>query len=76
MDLRASGGPGGIFSVEAVKYTTARAVAERMIDRIVEELGARAAPCRTAITPVDDGWTDTRADHEIEEVMRQVESAA
>ena len=132
-DHHAAGGPRGIFSVEGVKYTTARGVAERVVDRIVAELGARAAPCRTAVTRVDEGlgdlaapletrareaarsemalhlsdivlrrsslvdgcapsrtdilaaaraaagvlgWTDARAAREIEEVMRQVESAA
>jgi glycerol-3-phosphate dehydrogenase len=123
----------GIFSVEGVKYTTARGVAERVVDRIVAALGTRAVPCRTAVARVDEGladltaplearareaarsemplrrsdivlrrsrlaaaaapsrtevaaaaraaagilgWTDTRAAREIEEVMRQVESAA
>lgn len=132
-DYRAAAGPRGIFSVEAVKYTTARGVAERVVNRIVAQLGATAAPCRTAVTRVDEGlgdlaaplesrvreaarsemalhlsdivlrrssfaaasapsrievaaaaraaagvlgWTDTRAAREIEEVMRQVESAA
>jgi glycerol-3-phosphate dehydrogenase len=130
---RAVDGRRGIFSVEGVKYTTARGVAERVVDRIVAALGTRAVPCRTAVARVDEGladltaplesrareaarsemalrlsdivlrrsrlaaaaapsrtevaaaaraaagilgWTDTRAAREIEEVMRQVESAA
>ncbi len=37
-----------LHSVEGVKYTTARSVAEQAVDRIVADLGRAAAPCRTA----------------------------
>jgi glycerol-3-phosphate dehydrogenase len=37
-----------LYSVEGVKYTTARRVAEQAVDRIVADLGRAAAPCRTA----------------------------
>jgi glycerol-3-phosphate dehydrogenase len=39
-----------LFSVEGVKYTTARAVAERVVDQVARDLGAGAAACRTAET--------------------------
>jgi glycerol-3-phosphate dehydrogenase len=39
-----------LFSVEGVKYTTARAVAERVVDQVARDLGASAAACRTAET--------------------------
>jgi glycerol-3-phosphate dehydrogenase len=55
MDHGAMGGVPGMFSVEGVKYTTARRVAEGVVDRIVAALGAVADRCRTAQTRVDDG---------------------
>jgi glycerol-3-phosphate dehydrogenase len=55
MDHGAMGGVRGMFSVEGVKYTTARRVAEGVVDRIVAALGAVADRCRTAQTRVDDG---------------------
>ncbi len=42
----------GIVSMLGVKYTTARAVAEQAVDLAVTRLGARVAPCRTAVTPL------------------------
>ncbi|HYC31719.1 MAG TPA: glycerol-3-phosphate dehydrogenase C-terminal domain-containing protein, partial [Gemmatimonadales bacterium] len=47
-----AGGVRRLFSVEGVKYTTARAVAERMVDRIVRALGGVTGPCRTGHTPL------------------------
>jgi glycerol-3-phosphate dehydrogenase len=41
-----------VISVAGTKYTTARAVAERVTDRVVQKLGRRAAPCRTDSTPL------------------------
>jgi glycerol-3-phosphate dehydrogenase len=37
----------GLFSLVGGKYTTARRLAERAVDRVVAHLGARAAPCST-----------------------------
>jgi glycerol-3-phosphate dehydrogenase len=42
-----------LFSVEGVKYTGARAVAQRVVDEIVRDLGKPPAPCRTAVTMLD-----------------------
>jgi glycerol-3-phosphate dehydrogenase len=42
----------GLLSLRGVKYTTARALAERAVDLAARRLGARAAPCRTAVTPL------------------------
>lgn len=39
-----------LVSVVGVKYTTARAVAERTVDLILKKLGRPALPCRTAET--------------------------
>jgi glycerol-3-phosphate dehydrogenase len=44
----------GLLSLIAVKYTTARGVAEAAVDRAVAQLGRPAAPCRTAITTLAD----------------------
>jgi glycerol-3-phosphate dehydrogenase len=41
-----------LISVAGTKYTTARAVAERVTDRILSKLGHKAVPCRTATEPL------------------------
>jgi glycerol-3-phosphate dehydrogenase len=48
----ASEGLRHLFSVEGVKYTTAREVAQDAVDRVVRHLQATAAPCRTGVTPL------------------------
>jgi glycerol-3-phosphate dehydrogenase len=45
----------GLVSVLGAKYTTARAVAERVTDRIVRRLGRNMVACRTASTPLPGG---------------------
>ncbi len=40
----------GLMSVVGVKYTTARGVAERVVDLACTRLARRTAPCRTAVT--------------------------
>ena len=45
-----SDGVAGAMSVAGVKYTTARGVAEQVVDLIVARLGAACAPCRTGST--------------------------
>lgn len=54
-DHAADDGLDGIVSVAGAKYTTARAAAERVTDRIVAKLQHSAAPCRTAVTPLPGG---------------------
>ena len=48
----ASVGVEGIVSVAGTKYTTARAVAERVTDRVLVKLRRSPTPCRTAETPL------------------------
>jgi glycerol-3-phosphate dehydrogenase len=75
MDHGAIGGVRGIFSVEGVKYTTARRVAEGVVDQIVAAVGAVAGRCRTAHTRVDDGEAaggpglEARVRHAVREEM-------
>ena len=45
----------GIVSVAGTKYTTARAVAERVTDRLLSKLGRAAVPCRTSTTVLPGG---------------------
>ncbi len=45
----------GMMSLIGGKYTTHRSLAERVVDRAVEWLGKRAAPCSTATTPLPAG---------------------
>jgi len=47
-----------LFSVEPVKYTTARSVAERVVDRVFSDMGRPAPPCRTAEVPLAPAGTD------------------
>ncbi len=42
----------GLVSLQGVKYTTARAVAERAVDLVARRLGRALPPCRTAVTPL------------------------
>jgi glycerol-3-phosphate dehydrogenase len=65
-DHEAEDGLPGLVSLQGVKYTTARAVAERAVDLVVRRLGREAAPCRTASTPLPaarriDGPLEERA---------------
>ena len=52
---RAAGGVRNMFSVEGVKFTTARRVAEDVTDRVMAALGRAPVPCLTAQARVDDG---------------------
>ena len=45
----------GVVTVAGTKYTTARAVAERVTDRLLLKLQRAAVPCRTATTPLPGG---------------------
>ena len=55
LEHRAAGGVGNMFSVEGVKFTTARSVAEDVTDRVMAALGRAPVPCRTAEARVDEG---------------------
>jgi len=52
VDHAAADGVAGLVTALGVKYTTARAVAERAVDLAVARLGARVERCRTATTPL------------------------
>jgi glycerol-3-phosphate dehydrogenase len=51
-DHEAEDGLPGLVSLQGVKYTTARAVAERAVDLVARRLGRELRPCRTAVTPL------------------------
>ena len=53
-----TGGIGHLFSVEPVKYTTARSVAERVVDWVFRDLGRTAPACSTADVPLVLAGTD------------------
>ncbi|MBI4521549.1 MAG: glycerol-3-phosphate dehydrogenase/oxidase [Gemmatimonadetes bacterium] len=55
VDHRALGDLEGLVSVLGMKYTTARRLAVRAADLIVRKIGARAAPTRSATTPLVGG---------------------
>ncbi|HEU4525910.1 MAG TPA: FAD-dependent oxidoreductase [Gemmatimonadales bacterium] len=58
---RAPAGPSNLLAVEGVKYTTARAVAEHVVDGVLASLGLEPRACRTAVTPLVGGAVSTGA---------------
>jgi glycerol-3-phosphate dehydrogenase len=54
-DHARSEGLEGLVSLQGVKYTTARVVAEQTVDLILSKLGGRRSPCRTETTPIFGG---------------------
>jgi glycerol-3-phosphate dehydrogenase len=46
-------GPRGMLSVEGVKFTTARGIAEYVVDGVVASLGRGRIPCRSAEVRID-----------------------
>jgi glycerol-3-phosphate dehydrogenase len=54
-------GPHGVLSIAGGKLTAYRAMAERVVDRIVSELGVRVAPCRTDKEALPGGDVDVAA---------------
>lgn len=55
---------GGLLSVIGVKYTTARFLAEQVVDAAYKKLGKAAPRCTTLKTPLAGGNTDVWADFE------------
>jgi glycerol-3-phosphate dehydrogenase len=49
---RSGPGPANLLTVEAVKYTTARAVAQDVVDVMLASMGLQPRACRTAETPL------------------------
>jgi glycerol-3-phosphate dehydrogenase len=62
----------GLVSLHGIKYSTARDVAEKLVDLASRKLGKNSAPCRTASTPVVGGDVDFFQAF----MARQLESAA
>ena len=60
-----------LFSVEGVKYTTARRVAARALDRILEDLGVADPGCRTAATPLTGAYDVPPDDPQLETRIRE-----
>ena len=54
LDHETDDGVAGLISVLGVKYTTARGVAERVLDLAVSRLSRRVSRCRTAETPLPE----------------------
>jgi len=51
-DHQAEDGVAGLVTVQGVKYTTARGVAEKAVDLVLRRLGRPDAPCLTMDTPL------------------------
>lgn len=74
VDHEEKDGVPGLISLRGVKFTTARAEAEKAVDIVVSRLGRAAAPCRTAVTPLAaahplEGAVAERARHAVREEM-------
>lgn len=54
-DHRKEGGPANLISVAGVKYTTARDVSRKVIERAVRKLGKKGKSSGTATTPIYGG---------------------
>lgn len=54
----------GLLSVVGVRYTTARATAEHVVDMVTRRIGRRLGPCRTASTPLTGGEIEDVASFE------------
>jgi len=50
LDHQTHHGVAGLVSIQGVKYTGSRRLAEQAVDRVCARLGRKAAPCRTAVT--------------------------
>jgi glycerol-3-phosphate dehydrogenase len=59
MDHASTDGIRRLLSVEGVKYTTARRVAERVVDGVFSNLGRISPPCRTADLRLDEPGSET-----------------
>jgi glycerol-3-phosphate dehydrogenase len=70
----ASDGMRHLYSVEGVKYTTARRVAAAVVDRILGDLGLADPGCRTSATPLTGAYDvpadDPRLETRIREAVR------
>ena len=55
---RTTNGVRHLFSVEPVKYTTARGVAERVVDWVFRDLGRIVPACRTTEVPLTPAGKD------------------
>jgi len=58
IDHRKKDGISGLISLLGVKYTTARAVAERAMDVAISQLGVKTKKCQTHTTPLNGGKID------------------
>ena len=54
--------PGGLVSIAGGKLSAYRAMAERVVDLVIERLGATALPCSTADAPLPGGSRSVRLD--------------
>jgi glycerol-3-phosphate dehydrogenase len=68
---RERGGPGNLLTVEAVKYTTARSVAQDVVDAVLASLGLEPRACRTAVTPLVGGELSGGAPASLEQRVRR-----
>ncbi|UCG25920.1 MAG: glycerol-3-phosphate dehydrogenase/oxidase [Chloroflexota bacterium] len=60
----------GLITVVGVKYTTARHVAQEVVDRAAAKLAQKTRPCRTHLTPIIGGQVE-RFDEFLSDVIAQ-----
>lgn len=62
VDHHRTDGIEGLISIVGVKYTTARDVAEKVIDLVLKKLNLRKRPSRSRLTPLDGGQIKSMSD--------------
>ncbi|NIR51196.1 glycerol-3-phosphate dehydrogenase/oxidase [candidate division KSB1 bacterium] len=72
IDHKVRDGLEGLLSVVGVKYTTARDVAQRTVDRAFEKMGKTPPRCRTSETPIYGGKIEKFQDFLGEQKRRSV----
>jgi glycerol-3-phosphate dehydrogenase len=61
----------GLVTLVGVKYTTARDVAEKAVDRVFDQLGSEPPPSRSGMTPLYGGDIDRFDDYLNDELKRK-----
>jgi len=73
LDHGAGPGPRGMLSLEGVKFTTARGIAENVVNRVVASLGRDPVSCRSSEIRIDrpEDTADRPLEEQVERAIRE-----